>query len=172
MPKSAQRWRKNLSSSSKVPSSRSTSMRSRAVSLPVLCSRSRRSGPPPASASTSKRRRSSIRSWCVARAAELAFFSGKRFSRQRRFRFSKNADGEVSGKPDGGEKQNDAEDELRRDGHGTLERGGDGGDVDGRAYQSEHRAESHHHDQNRGQNGGQDLLHGRLRAAQAPQRQG
>ena len=62
MPKSMQWWRTNLSSSSNVPSSRSRLMRSRAVSLPALCSRSRRSGPPPASASALRRRNSSMRS--------------------------------------------------------------------------------------------------------------
>src|ERR1700676_553097 len=160
MPKSTQRWRTNLSSSSKVSWSRSRWMRSRAVSLPVWCSRSRRSGPPPASASASRRRRSSVRSWCAARAGELAFLSGKGSSRGRRCRFRKNADGEVVGKPHGAEKQNDAEDQFRRDGHGPMERGRNGSDIDRRAYEREHRAESHGHNQNRGQNGGKDHFHG------------
>src|SRR6267378_545321 len=62
MPKSSQRCVTNLSSSSKVPSSRSRVTRSRAVSLPALCSRSRRSSPLPASASALRRRRSLKRS--------------------------------------------------------------------------------------------------------------
>src|SRR5579863_3367538 len=60
MPKSSERCATNLSSSSNVPSSRSSATRSRAVSFPALCSRSRRSTPPPASASTLRRRSSSI----------------------------------------------------------------------------------------------------------------
>src|SRR5579872_4005381 len=51
MPKSVQWCLTNSSSSSKEFSSRSSSMRSRALSFPSLCWRSRRSAPPPASAS-------------------------------------------------------------------------------------------------------------------------
>ena len=58
IPKSSERCATNLSSSSNVPSSRSSATRSRAVSLPALCSRSRRSAPPPASASALRRRSS------------------------------------------------------------------------------------------------------------------
>src|SRR5262249_39542849 len=50
IPKSRQRWSTSLSSSSKVPSSSRSSTRSRAVSLPSACWRSRRSAPPPSSA--------------------------------------------------------------------------------------------------------------------------
>ena len=50
MPKSRQRCSTSLSSSSKLPSSSSSSTRSRAVSLPSRCWRSRRSAPPPSSA--------------------------------------------------------------------------------------------------------------------------
>src|SRR5262245_23407738 len=61
MPKSRQRCVTSLSSSSKVPSSSSSSMRSRAPSLPSLCWRARRSGPPPCSAASCRRRSSSRR---------------------------------------------------------------------------------------------------------------
>src|SRR5579863_6796964 len=63
MPKSSERCATNLSSSSNVPSSRSSATRSRAVSFPALCSRSRRSAPPPASASALRRRNSAIGSF-------------------------------------------------------------------------------------------------------------
>src|SRR6266576_2607673 len=69
MPKSSQRCVTNLSSSSKVPSSRSRVTRSRAVSLPALCSRSRRSSPLPASASALRRRRSLKRSLRIGSSA-------------------------------------------------------------------------------------------------------
>src|SRR6187431_3566111 len=47
MPKSVQRCSTNMSHSSKVPSSSSSSRRSRAVSLPFLCCESIRFSPPP-----------------------------------------------------------------------------------------------------------------------------
>src|SRR5262245_5249431 len=50
IPKSVQRWVTNLSISTKVPGSKSSSSRSRAVSFPPRCCRSMRSGPPPRSA--------------------------------------------------------------------------------------------------------------------------
>ena len=108
----------------------------------------------------SRRRSSSMRSWCLRPAGELAFFSGKGSSRGRRCLFAKNADGEMSGKPDGAEKQNDAEEQFRADGDGPLERRSDGGHIDRGAHQHEHRAEGHRHDQNGGQNGGENHFHG------------
>src|ERR1700722_7133498 len=117
MPKSTQRWRTNLSSSSKVPSSSKRSIRSRAVSLPALCSRSRRSGPPPASASKLRWRRSSIRSLCLAAAAEAEdFCSGKRRSGIDGLVFVEDADGQMSSEPSGTEEEDDAEDEFGADG--------------------------------------------------------
>ena len=47
MPKSVQRCSTNMSHSSNVPSSSSSSMRSRAVSLPLACCASMRFSPPP-----------------------------------------------------------------------------------------------------------------------------
>src|SRR6516162_11017265 len=61
MPKSRQRWVTSLSSSSKESSSSSNSIRSRADSLPSLCWRAWRSGPPPRSAASLRRRSSSKR---------------------------------------------------------------------------------------------------------------
>src|SRR5437660_1220902 len=55
MPKSRQRCVTSLSTSSNVPGSNSSSMRSRALSLPAACWRSSRSCPPPSAA-----RRSSL----------------------------------------------------------------------------------------------------------------
>jgi hypothetical protein len=51
MPKSVQRWATNMSYSSKEPSSSSSSIRSRAVSLPLACWLSMRFCPPPSRAS-------------------------------------------------------------------------------------------------------------------------
>src|SRR5215475_132969 len=71
MPKSVQRWVTNLSISTKVPGSKSSSSRSRAVSFPPRCWRSIRSSPPPRRArsfSSSSRLSFSSRdmgiSWC------------------------------------------------------------------------------------------------------------
>src|SRR5690606_20190028 len=60
MPKSVQRCSTYMSNSSNEPSSRSRSMRSRAVSLPRLCCAAIRASPPPSFA-TSRRRCSSPR---------------------------------------------------------------------------------------------------------------
>src|SRR3990172_4432402 len=60
MPKSVHWWVTNLSSSSNVPSSSSSAIRSRAESFPAACSRDRRSTPPPASAASLRRRNSAI----------------------------------------------------------------------------------------------------------------
>src|SRR5262249_7809778 len=129
MPKSTQRWRTNLSSSSKVPSSRRSSMRSRAVSLPALCSRSRRSGPPPASASVLRRRKSSIRSWCLALEVDAGAagdgagagrLSGKGFSRCGCFVLVEDAYGKVRGEPGGAEKEDNAEEQFGADSNGAL----------------------------------------------------
>src|SRR5271163_810054 len=97
-------------------------MRSRAVSLPALCSRSRRSGPPPASASADWRRSSSMRLRCFSFALAAAFSSDKLSSRRRKLIFSEDADGEVSGKPDSAKKQDDTEKEFRTDSGGALKR--------------------------------------------------
>ncbi|MNT49916.1 hypothetical protein D3C72_1867960 [compost metagenome] len=50
MPKSVARWVTNMSYSSKLPGSSSTSSRSRAVSLPLPCCASMRRCPPPSRA--------------------------------------------------------------------------------------------------------------------------
>jgi hypothetical protein len=50
MPKSVQRWATNMSNSSKEPSSSSSSIRSRAVSLPLACCAAIRASPPPSRA--------------------------------------------------------------------------------------------------------------------------
>src|SRR5580700_7623245 len=161
MPKSTQRWRTNLSSSSKVFSSRRRSMRSRAVSLPALCSRSRRSGPPPASASALRRRRSSIRSLCFAAAAEAEEFSlDKRGSGINVFFVMEDTDGEMCGEPRGAEEKDDAEDKFGTDGGSALGGRWDGGDVYGRADKGEHGGEGHRDDQCDGDDGGDDFFHG------------
>ena len=76
-PKSMQRCRTNLSSSSNVPSSSSRCIRSRAESFPALCSRSRRSAPPPSSASADIRRNWFSRSALIDDSQVTRFLSGK-----------------------------------------------------------------------------------------------
>src|ERR1700722_1992551 len=161
IPKSTQRWRTNLSSSSKVPSSRRRSIRSRAVNLPALCSRSRRSAPPPASAWALRRRGSSIRSLCFAAAAEAEdFVSDKRRSGIDGFVVVEDADGEMGGEPGCAEEKDDAEDEFGGYGDGALSGGWDGCDIHGRADESEHGGEGHRDDQSDRDNGGDDFFHG------------
>src|SRR5262245_13290459 len=72
MPKSVERWVTNLSISVKLPGSHSRATRSRAVSLPALCWRSTRSGPPPASARRSSSARRSNAGGGAAGAAGVA----------------------------------------------------------------------------------------------------
>src|ERR1700722_18219994 len=69
MPKSRQRWVTSLSTSSKVPGSNSSSIRSRAVSLPAACCFCRRASPPPSSARRSRSARTS--SGCTLRFGSL-----------------------------------------------------------------------------------------------------
>jgi len=60
MPKSIERCSTKVSYSSKEPESSRSSMRSRAVSLPLACWAATRRAPPPAAASPRRRSRSSI----------------------------------------------------------------------------------------------------------------
>src|SRR5882762_3236959 len=129
MPKSVQWWRTNLSSSSNVPSSNRRLILSRAVSLPALCSRSRRSAPPPASASWLRRSSSSIRPVCEVPGVADDFFSGKRPSRGWRFVHVENADSEVSCQPHGAQQQHNSKHNFRSDRAGTLQRRGYGRDL-------------------------------------------
>src|SRR6266403_1045152 len=131
MPKSTQRCRTNLSSSSKVPSSNKRWMRSRAVSLPALCSRSRRSAPPPASASSEIRRSSSLRSRRLSSGIKLGLGSDNGSSLGRGFLWRKNTHGQMRGDPSGAEKKDDTEEQLRAGGGGPLERGLQRGHVFG-----------------------------------------
>src|SRR5713226_5992832 len=163
MPKSTQRWRTNLSSSSKVPSSSNRWMRSRAASLPALCSRSRRSGPPPASASAEIRRSSSMRSLALGSGMRLRFVSDNRTSLGRDhgwgFFPGENADGEMRGEPDGTEEQDDAKEQLRGHCSGSVERRLQRSHVDRGAHEDEHSGEGHRHDEDRGHNGSKDRFH-------------
>src|SRR5262249_542657 len=161
---SVQWWRTNLSSSSNVPSSNRISMRSRAVSLPDLCSRSRRSGPPPASASALRRRNSSRRFSCGLDGAAEGFCSGMRVSGRRWFLQMENGDGKMGGHPHGSQQQDNAKDQLRGDRERTLHRRLDGGDLQGGAHQRKHRSKRQRDNQDRSQDGSEDLLHEKLLA--------
>src|ERR1700739_4984729 len=159
MPKSVQWWRTNLSSSSKLPSSSNKLIRSRAVNLPALCSRSRRSGPPPASASSLRRRNSAMRCCCEFISAGIDFFSGKRGSWRRRLLYVEDADRKVSGKPNCAEEQHDSQNQFRDDGDGSLQRRNDGSDFQCGVNQHKHRGQGHGDDKNGGQDGSEKLFH-------------
>src|SRR5690242_5086614 len=161
MPKSAHSWRTNLSSSSIVPSSRRRSMRSRAVSLPALCSRSRRSGPPPASASASRRRSSPRRSRCLALAAAADLSSGKGASIGFRLVGSVDAHGEVRGEPGGAEKKHDTEKQLGAERESALQGGIERIHVERGADQDEHGAERQQDDEHDGDDEENGVFHGR-----------
>src|SRR6267142_2480404 len=98
-------------------------MRSRAVSLQALCSRSRRSEPPPASASAEIRWSSSMRSRCFASEDKPRFVSDNGASRGRRFLSSEDAHSEVRGEPDGTEQKYDTKEQLRAHCSGSVKRG-------------------------------------------------
>src|SRR5579863_3480472 len=165
MPKSTQRWRTNLSSSSKVPSSRSRLMRSRAVSLPALCSRSRRSGPPPASASALRRSNSSRRPCCRFAEAGDDFFSSTRLSGRRRVFYLKNADREMGSNPDGSEQKNDAQDNFGGEGQRALQWRSNCCNPQGGVNQNIHRGQSKCDGKQRGDDGGEKLFHKENRKA-------
>src|SRR5215467_6841443 len=177
MPKSTQQWRTNLSSSSKVASSSSRWMRSRAVSLPALCSRSRRSAPPPPSASASKRRSSSVRSSRFAVSEGLGVgirlrlvsdtgFSCRRgfrkcfggFQGRRLFR-AKDADSKMRGQPGGTKEENDAKKQLGGHGGGAVQGRFERGHCYRRPNQDEHGGKSHRHNQYGRNNRSKDLFH-------------
>src|SRR5437870_1557050 len=159
IPKSTQRCRTNLSSSSKLPSSRRRWMRSRAVSLPVLCSRSRRSGPPPASASSEMRRSSSMRSRCLASGIKLRLGSDNGSSLGSGFLRSKNAHGKMGGEPDGSQEQHDTQEQFRAHGSGALHGRFERSHVLGGSHENKHGPQGHHHDKDGGQNGSEDHFH-------------
>src|ERR1700756_3180798 len=144
-PKSTQRWRTNLSSSSNVPSSSSNSIRSRAESFPALCSRLRRSAPPPASASSEMRRNCSIRSALVDD-SQVRFFSAKRPSLGLVALWSENQNRRMRGQPYRAEQQHDTEQNFRKNGPGARERRLDRSDIQSGAHQDNHRTQRGGHD--------------------------
>src|SRR5437870_10341566 len=159
MPKSLQWCRTNLSSSSKEPSSSNKLILSRAVSLPALCSRSRRSGPPPSSASSLRRRNSAIRPCCEFAVAGDDFSSGTRLSRGMRFLYMENANSKVRCEPYRAEKQRDPKHNLRADCRSASHRRLDGRHFQSCADQHKHGSQGHSNDQDRCQNGGEDSFH-------------
>src|ERR1700730_10664832 len=135
-------------------------MRSRAVSFPALCSRSRRSSPPPASASTDNLRSSSMRLRCLACELGAAFFfSGKRTSREC-FLLAEDTNREMSRQPDGPEEEHYSQEHLRAHSYCPLRRRSNGGDVDGGLHQDKHGAQAHGHDQDSGENRSKNHFHG------------
>src|SRR5229473_834584 len=134
-------------------------MRSRAVSLPALCSRSRRSGPPPASASAEIRWSSSMRSRCLASGDKPRFVSDNGASRGRRFLGSEDAHSEMRSEPDGAEQEDYAKEQLCTHGEGAAQGRFERSHVFSRLHQNEHCAESQGHDENGCQEGSDDHFH-------------
>src|SRR5882724_3390711 len=118
-------------------------MRSRAVSLPALCSFSRRSAPPPASASSLRRRNSCSRSAADFVMGARTFFSAKRTSVRRQILCAKYSHSEMRGNPDRAEQQDDSEQQLGSNGRDSRRRGLNGGHVFGGNHESVHSRKSH-----------------------------
>src|SRR5712672_3071438 len=135
-------------------------MRSRAVSLPALCSRSRRSAPPPASASSEIRRSSAMRSRCLSCGIRLGLVSANGASLDGGFLRRENAHGKVCGNPRGSEKQNNAKEHFRTHGKGALQGRLERSHIFGCANENEHRPEGQRYDQHGGESGGKDHFHG------------
>src|SRR5260370_19869133 len=135
-------------------------MRSRAVSLPALCSRSRRSGPPPASASSEIRRSSSIRSRRLDSEIRLGLGSDNGSSLGRGFLRGKNAHGKMCGEPHCSQQQDNTEEYLRAHGAGALQGSFQRSRVLGGPHENKHSAEGHRHDEDGGKNGSEDHFHG------------
>src|SRR5438046_4396323 len=134
-------------------------MRSRAVSFPAWCSRSRRSGPPPAWASSEMRRSSSMRSRCLASGIKLGLGSDNGSSLGSGFLRSKNAHGKMGGEPDGSQEQHDTQEQFRAHGSGTLHGRFERSHVLGGSHENKHGPQGHHHDKDGGQNGSEDHFH-------------
>src|SRR5258708_34322534 len=134
-------------------------MRSRAVSLTVLCSRSRRSGPPPASASSEIRRSSSMRSRCLAPGIKLRLGSDNVSSLGSGVFWHKNAHREMRGQPDSSKKQYNAEEQFRAHGSSTLERRFERSHVFRGPNKNEHGAEGHRHGEDGRENGSENHYH-------------
>src|SRR5258708_23294904 len=160
VPEWTQGGRTSLSSSWKVPSWSTRWMRWRAVSLPALCSRSRRSGPPPASASAEMRRSSSIRSGRLASEIKPGLVSANGSSLGRGFLRGKNADGEMRSKPHGSQQQDDTEEYLCGHGAGALQGGFQRGHILRGLDENVHGPQGHRHDEDGGKNGSEDHFHG------------
>src|SRR5258708_7483278 len=135
-------------------------MRSRAVSLPVLCSRSRRSGPPPASASSEMRRSSSMRSRCLDSGIKLRLDSDNGSSLGRGFSWRKNAQGKMRGEPNSPKKQYHTEEQFRSHGHSALHRRIQRGHIFRGLNKHEHGTEGHRHDEDSSKNGSENHFHG------------
>src|SRR5215472_8564651 len=152
-------------------------MRSRAVNLPALCSRSRRSAPPPASASASKRCSSSVRSLAFEPSAifgvgiRLRLVSdtgsscrrgfGKHFGgcQGRRLFRTKYTHCEVRGKPSYAQEEDDAKKQLCGHGGSAVQGRFERSHFGRRPNQDEHGGKSHGHNENGRNNRSKDLLH-------------
>src|SRR6266576_735872 len=134
-------------------------MRSRAMSLPALCSRSRRSGPPPASASSEMRRSSSVRSRCLPSGIKPRSGSDNWSSLGRRSLGGKNANGEMCGNPSSSEEQHHAKQQFRAHSGGALERRFERRHVFRSLHKNEHSPQGQRHDKDGGHNGSENHLH-------------
>src|SRR2546421_7854223 len=138
-------------------------MRSRAVSLPALCSFSRRSAPPPASASSLRRRNSCRRSAADFVMGARMFFSAKRTSVRRQILCAKYSHSEMRGNPDCAEQQDDSEQQLGPNGRDSIRRGLNGSHVFGGNHESVHSRKGLRDREDHYKSGGQHHFHMRLR---------
>src|SRR5215470_8612904 len=147
-------------------------MRSRAVSLPAWCSRSRRSGPPPASASAFRRRSSSARPLASGWRIKLRLASDNGASARggagwgagchvgrRRFLRAENADSKVRGEPNSAKEKNDAENDFRSHGASALQWRLERSHIFSCRHQNKHRTERHRDDQHSSDNRGKNRFH-------------
>jgi hypothetical protein len=88
------------------------------------------------------------------------FFSGTRISRGFWVLYVKNADCKMSGEPNSTEEQDDAEDEFGGNGGGALNGRLNSGDFESGCNKDVHGGKGHGDDEERGENGSEDLFHG------------
>src|SRR5580692_2606715 len=148
-PKSTERCRTNLSSSSNVPSSSNKSIRSRAESFPALCSRSLRSAPPPASASADILRNCSTRSAFAEDCHVTLVFSAKRSSVGWFILWRKNQHGQVRCQPYRAQQQHDSQHYFCSDRSGSFHRRFNRRHIQRCTHQDCHGAQGHRHNHDR-----------------------
>jgi hypothetical protein len=90
----------------------------------------------------------------------MGFVSDKRASLGGWSFDGEDSNGEMRGEPDGAEKQYNTQKKFSADGDGALQLRLDCGDINRGGDEDEHGAERHGHDEDRGENGSEDSVHG------------